>query len=92
VNTIVASYVDWFVTSNARKPFVKAEPGLLVAGSVNLDFTRRLPAQTEVTAAGVHYLHEGSPDEIGRTIAGWVGTLAGIRANQPTMTGKARDR
>jgi haloalkane dehalogenase len=54
---------------------VKAEPGLLVAGDANLDFARRLPAQTEVTVAGVHYVQEDSPDEIGRAIAGWMGTL-----------------
>jgi haloalkane dehalogenase len=57
------------------KLFVKAEPGLLVAGGVNLDFARKLPAQTEVTVAGVHYVQEDSPDDIGRAIASWMGTL-----------------
>jgi len=28
-----------------------------------------------VTVAGVHYLQEDSPDEIGRAIADWMGTL-----------------
>jgi haloalkane dehalogenase len=54
---------------------VKAEPGLLVAGGANLDFARRLPAQTEVTVAGLHFVQEDSPDEIGRAIAGWSGRL-----------------
>jgi haloalkane dehalogenase len=75
VNTIVAAYADWLATSNVPKLFVKAEPGLLVAGGANLDFARRLPAQTEVTVAGVHYVQEDSPDEIGRAIAGWMKTL-----------------
>src|SRR5262249_12890013 len=41
----------------------------------NLDFARALPAQTEVTVAGLHFLQEDSPDEIGRPIASWMGDL-----------------
>ncbi|MFY9835595.1 MAG: haloalkane dehalogenase, partial [Xanthobacteraceae bacterium] len=66
---------DWLATSNVPKLFVKAEPGLLIAGGANLDFARKLPAQTVVTVAGVHYVQEDSPDEIGQAIAGWMGTL-----------------
>ena len=58
VNAIVAAYADWMPTSDLPKLFVKAEPGLLVAGGANLDFARKLPAQTEVTVAGVHYVQE----------------------------------
>jgi haloalkane dehalogenase len=75
VNSIVAAYADWLATSGVPKLFVKAEPGLLVASGANLDFARKLPAQTEVTVAGVHYVQEDSPDEIGLAIAGWTGTL-----------------
>ena len=75
VNTIVAAYADWLAKSDVPKLFVKAEPGLLVAGGTNLDFARRLPAQTEVTVAGVNYVQEDSPDEIGRAVAGWMKTL-----------------
>jgi haloalkane dehalogenase len=53
---------------------VKAEPGALL-GRANLDFARRLPAQAEVTVAGVHFVREDSPDEIGRAIADWMGAL-----------------
>jgi haloalkane dehalogenase len=76
VNTIVAAYADWLAKSDVPKLLVKAEPGLLVAGGANLEFARGLPAQTEVTVAGVHYVQEDSPDEIGRAIAGWIGTLS----------------
>ena len=69
---IVAAYADWLAKSDVPKLFLKAEPGLLVAGGANLDFARKLPAQTEVTIAGVHYVQEDSPDEIGRAIAGWM--------------------
>jgi haloalkane dehalogenase len=75
VTAIAAAYANWLATSGVPKLFVKAEPGLLVAGGANLDFARALPAQTEVTVAGLHFLQEDSPDEIGRAIAGWMGTL-----------------
>jgi haloalkane dehalogenase len=75
VTAIVAAYADWLKTSNVPKLLVKAEPGLLLAGGANLDFVRGLPAQTEVTVAGLHFVQEDSPDEIGRAIAGWSGRL-----------------
>jgi haloalkane dehalogenase len=34
-----------------------------------------LPAQTEVTVAGIHYVQEDSPDEIGQAIVKWLATL-----------------
>jgi haloalkane dehalogenase len=75
VVAIAAAYADWLATSTVPKLFVKADPGWILANGAALDFARRLPAQTEVTVAGVHFLQEDSPDEIGRTIAGWMGTL-----------------
>ena len=72
VAEIVVAYAKWLATSNVPKLFVKAEPGLLIAGGANLDFARSLPAQTEVTVRGVHYVQEDSPDEIGRAVAGWM--------------------
>jgi haloalkane dehalogenase len=56
-----------------RRPF--AQPGAILAGGANLDFARGLPAQAEVAVAGVHYVQEDSPDEIGRAVAGWMGAL-----------------
>jgi haloalkane dehalogenase len=75
VAAIAAAYADWLATSSVPKLWVKAEPGGILAGGAVLDFARRLPAQTEVTVAGVHFLQEDSPDEMGRAIAGWMGTL-----------------
>jgi haloalkane dehalogenase len=75
VSAIAAAYAAWLATSNVPKLFVKAEPGLLIAGGANLDFARGLPAQTEVTVAGLHFLQEDSPNEIGRAIAGWMQAL-----------------
>jgi len=75
VTAIAAAYANWLATSDVPKLFVKAEPGLLVAGGTNLEFARGLPAQTEVTVAGLHFLQEDSPHEIGRAIAEWMATL-----------------
>jgi haloalkane dehalogenase len=58
------------------KLFIKAEPGALLGGGANLDAVRAWPAQTEVTVAGVHFVQEDSPDEIGRAIADWMVALA----------------
>src|SRR5215475_8934486 len=75
VNEIVASYADWLATSSVPKLFVRAEPGALLAGGANLDTARSWPAQTEVKVAGVHFVQEDSPAEIGRAIAAWMATL-----------------
>jgi haloalkane dehalogenase len=72
VAAIVAAYADWLATSAVPKLFVKAEPGGILASRAMVDFVRGWPAQTEVTVAGVHFLQEDSPDEIGRAIAGWM--------------------
>ena len=82
VTAIAAAYADWLATSRVPKLFVKAEPGLLVADGANLDLARGLPAQTEVKVAGSHFLQEDSPDEIGRAISDWMGTLGRARARK----------
>jgi haloalkane dehalogenase len=53
---------------------LRAEPGAILAHDEDLAFIRRLPALREVKT-GRHYVQEDSPDEIGRAIAGWMGTL-----------------
>ena len=75
MNAIATEYADWLSTSNVPKLFVKAEPGGILSADTDLDFVRRLPAQTEVTVAGIHYVQEDSPHEIGQAIAGWMGAL-----------------
>ena len=77
VTAIVTAYTEWLATSDVPKLFVKAEPGALLGGGANLETARSWPAQTEVTVAGVHFVQEDSPDEIGQAIAGWMGRLAG---------------
>ena len=79
VTAIAAAYANWLATSDVPKLFVKAQPGLLIAGGANLDFARRLPAQTEVTVPGLHFVQEDSPHEIGQAIAGWMRMLGNGR-------------
>jgi haloalkane dehalogenase len=75
VSAIVAAYADWLAASDVPKLFLKAEPGALLAAGANLDTARAWPAQTEVTVAGIHFVQEDSPGEIGRAIAGWMREL-----------------
>ena len=76
VATIVAAYAEWLGASDVPKLFLKAEPGALLGDGVNLDTARSWPAQTEVTIAGVHFVQEDSPDEIGQAIANWIKSLS----------------
>jgi haloalkane dehalogenase len=75
VAEIAAAYANWLKTSSVPKLFIKAEPGGILSHGAVLDFARSLPAQTEVTVAGIHYVQEDSPDEIGQAIVKWMGTL-----------------
>jgi haloalkane dehalogenase len=75
VTEIVTAYADWLAKSSVPKLFLRAEPGGILAHSAVLDLARSFPVQTEVTIAGLHFVQEDSPDEIGRAIAGWIPTL-----------------
>jgi haloalkane dehalogenase len=75
VTAIVTAYGEWLSKSDVPKLFLKAEPGALLAHGANLETVRSWPAQNEVTVAGVHFVQEDSPDEIGKAIASWIGTL-----------------
>jgi haloalkane dehalogenase len=75
VTAIAAAYADWLAASAVPKLFVKGEPGALFARPAELDFVRGWPAQSEVTVAGVHFLQEDSPDQIGSAIARWMGAV-----------------
>ena len=88
VAAIVAAYGQWLATSNVPKLFLKAEPGALLAAGANLETARSWPVQTEVTVAGVHFVQEDSPDEIGRAIARWMEGLKG--PNQSVDDGHLR--
>src|SRR5262249_39215792 len=64
VTTIVEEYGRWLGESTIPKLFVNARPGSILTGSQR-EFCRRWPNQTEVTVAGMYFIKEDSPDEIG---------------------------
>jgi haloalkane dehalogenase len=76
VDAIAADYANWLATSNVPKLFFKAEPGAILTNDRLLSLVRGWPALTEKTVAGVHFVQEDSPDEIGKAIADWMRTLA----------------
>jgi len=67
---IVASYAEWLETADVPKLFVNAEPGSILTGAAR-EYCRSWPHQQEVTVAGLHFIQEDSPDEIGAAIAEW---------------------
>jgi haloalkane dehalogenase len=75
VHAIATEYADWLGTSNVPKLFLKADPGAILANDTLVNLVRGWPALTEKTVAGIHFVQEDSPDEIGRAIAGWMGDL-----------------
>lgn len=68
---IISEYVAWMSQNDLPKLFVRAEPGALIQGPV-LDFVRSWRNITEVSVAGIHFIQEDSPDEIGIAIAEWM--------------------
>jgi len=67
---IVRAYGDWLAHSDLPKLFINADPGAILRGEAR-DFCRSWPNTTEVTVAGIHFLQEDSPDEIGRAVSEW---------------------
>ena len=73
---IVESYSNWLTQSaDLPKLFINGEPGAILSGEARA-FARTFPNQSEVTVAGLHYLQEDSPAEIGEAIATWIDQLA----------------
>lgn len=74
VVAVVDEYAAWLSESGIPKLFINAEPGAILTGAQR-EFCRAWPNQQEVTVAGMHFIQEDSPAEIGRAIAEWYGTL-----------------
>jgi haloalkane dehalogenase len=75
VSAIATAYADWLGTSNVPKLFLKAEPGAILANDSLVNLVRGWPGITEVMVAGIHFVQEDSPDEIGRAIVSWMGAM-----------------
>jgi haloalkane dehalogenase len=76
VSAIAAEYAEWLGTSDVPKLFLKAEPGAILTNDSLVGLVRGWPALTEKSVAGIHFVQEDSPDEIGRAIVDWMGTTA----------------
>ena len=72
VHAIATEYAEWLGTSNVPKLFFKAEPGAILANDKLVNLVRSWPALTEKMVAGVHFVQEDSPDEIGKAIVDWM--------------------
>jgi haloalkane dehalogenase len=72
----VEAYGQFMAQSAVPKLFVAAEPGALLVGRAR-DFCRTWPNQREVTVAGIHYLQEDSPAEIGAALCDFVREVRG---------------
>src|SRR6516164_280968 len=75
VTAIATEYADWLGRSNVPKLFLKADPGAILANDRLVDLVRGWPALTEKKVAGIHFVQEDSPDEIGKAIVDWMGTF-----------------
>jgi len=78
---IINSQQAWLAESDIPKLFINAEPGALLHGMFR-DIARSWPNVTEVTVAGIHFIQEDSPDEIGEAISNWLAD--GVKA--PVIT------
>jgi haloalkane dehalogenase len=68
---IVNDYGEWLSSSDLPKLLINADPGAILRKSA-LEFCRAWPNQEEITVAGIHFIQEDSPDEIGEAIADWL--------------------
>jgi haloalkane dehalogenase len=75
VTTIATEYANWLGTTNIPKLFLKAEPGAILTLDRLVNLVRGWPTLTEKTIAGIHFVQEDSPDEIGQAIADWIATF-----------------
>ena len=67
---VVQAYADWLSGSGVPKLLISAEPGAILNGA-QLEFCRAWPNQREVAVAGIHFIQEDSPHEIGAAIRDW---------------------
>jgi haloalkane dehalogenase len=75
VHAIATEYADWLGTSNVPKLFLKVEPGAILTNDTLVNLVRQWPALTEKKVAGIHFVQEDSPNEIGRAVADWMRAL-----------------
>jgi haloalkane dehalogenase len=83
VTAIATEYAAWLGRSEVPKLFLNVEPGAILANDALVNLVRGWPQLTEKTVAGIHFVQEDSPDEIGEAIADWMVTLDGDDRDAP---------
>lgn len=68
---IVSNYAAWMGENDIPKLLIVANPGVLLVGDA-LELARTWKNQQEATVAGLHFMQEDSPDEIGLAIDDWL--------------------
>ena len=71
---LVDAYATFMANTDIPKLFINADPGSILVGKQR-EFCRTWPNQTEVTVAGLHFVQEDSPQEIGQAVAAWHANL-----------------
>lgn len=71
VALIVKEYSDWMAVNDLPKLFIEAKPGALLRGELK-DYVRTWKNQKEVSVAGIHFIQEDCPEEIGRAVSEWL--------------------
>ena len=71
VTEIIDNYRSWLEGCDVPKLFVNAEPGSILVGPQR-EVCRGWKNQTEVTVAGLHFIQEDSPNEVGAALEGWI--------------------
>jgi haloalkane dehalogenase len=74
VVAVVDAYSSWLAKSDVPKLFINAEPGAIINDRVRAH-VRTWPNQIETTVAGIHYIQEDSPNQIGTAVADFVRRL-----------------
>jgi haloalkane dehalogenase len=77
VVAVVEAYSAWLAQSEVPKLFINADPGTLINDRVRA-LVRTWPNQTETTVAGIHFIQEDSPDQIGSAVADFVRRLRAL--------------
>jgi haloalkane dehalogenase len=70
VHEIVTDYGKWLESATVPKLFINANPGSILTGPQR-EYCRTWANQSEVTVAGLHFIQEDSPNEIGQAIRKW---------------------
>ena len=75
IEAIVTAYGAWLAQSDVPKLYIDSDLGRMMARGNLRDICRAWPNQWETTVAGLHFLLEDSPHEIGEAVAAFVHDL-----------------